>query len=194
MRFAFEQCLNNPVKPKTGDEYYWLHQQQLQNSALEFRFCNQKVKTEALELKLSVQENNQASKDSVKIESTTPTKKLLADTQALITNNLVDEFPQFIKGATLLITQGLSQHLSSQDQCKRDLPSKSAPSVLDNALTHKIIFKNHLLFIEANKAELSLNSGDLNKQQIKELSQLLKHWLLTKGIKLQQLVINGVKQ
>ncbi|CDZ77056.1 hypothetical protein BN59_01335 [Legionella massiliensis] len=191
---GFAQCLETSCRGKTGDDYYWQHQQELQNSALQFKpltsinKLNSQTLAEnepATDRKLSkLVLSQEFSAPIAKSETFIPDYQIKIWTQEFseLINSVYDKSGQF---------SSCDSNEFSQEKLR---PSAISEPLANKVFTRPLVFKNHQLFIRTNEAEFSLNSADLNKEQIKELSLLVKQWLSNKGIKLEHLIINGVKQ
>ncbi|ARG96958.1 hypothetical protein [Legionella micdadei] len=181
---------------KTDDEYYWQHQKDLENSALNFQSL---INGDTRHYSSPVAEN-----ESTRItdSESSPLVKPNAKTNTKMANpNFVFSEKNSLLGpeSNSYLPQGQSENYAFNIQTNssplqnNSTLDKLSPKVSPNKPT-LINLKNHQLFILNNEAEFSLNTIDLDYQQIKNLVQLLQKWLTNKGIRLQQLIINGVKQ
>ncbi len=190
----FQQALNPLQSKKGGDEYYWYHQQQLEISDLQFKpLKHSKGDQIALDSKQSSAPINTEFQEKTMVKEPAifkNEKEIKEQIYAPVNyeNNLKKEPLLAEKKPSLIaLPSGLNQKIKSF--------LEPANNCLENkAKFHSQVLKEHQLFIHENEAEFSLNTSNLTKQQSEELRLLLKEWLQSKGIKLQQLIINGVKQ
>lgn len=190
----FEHWLNTPAKDATGDEYYWQHQQHLQNSELHFQHKEQNPKQQALEL---AQTNSSSSPMGIEekiVELTKPKNNSTFTKQEEQSSALLPEFKLFI---SKLLDKLESNNLVLKTELisVKDPEQETSPQYLTRpSLTQKPEVKNHQLFINDKEAELSLNTSQLEPQHNKELIKLVKSWFRQKGFYLQKFIVNGVKQ
>lgn len=192
----FEQWMNNPAGQNSGDEFYWLHQQQLQNSDLRFESLIQE------------QNNQPATADILKEQST-----LL--NQAEFVKPVASRPLPFIAEPTALFhpTDNSLRPLKKDpihcSQKKNQQAIPSMPLLNINSKTHVPVtkepktpehraipspLKKHHLYIENQEVELSLNTQELNHHEEQELRQMIRLNIKGKGLSLKQLLINGVKK
>ncbi|KTC87765.1 hypothetical protein [Legionella drozanskii] len=181
---------------QTNDEYYWKNQQQLEDSALSFQDFIRGNKKELdsssaqTDLPTQVDSDSSLAMREVKKEASNPTE--LA-TQIITIETLANEVyrqasQQLLENPVSNFQPALKDLSPSLTSAKRSLPKQVTATQENSNL------KNYQLFILNNQAELSINTSQLDNQQTKELRQLIKQWLVNKGVRLQQLIINGVKQ
>lgn len=186
------QKLLSPTQQSTGDEYYWQHQTQLQQSSLHF---------EALP-----QENQQPQPIIVNTAAPDFTTATKQETTAQIEyqpqlngSNLNKENSNAYakKFAPLMseLEQALEQSTLPQDPSnnqKATATNSNTLKVEKPSLKRTIQFKNNHLFIQGEQAELTLNLHSFTKHEQKELMQLIQNHLKKKGLLLSRLIINGV--
>jgi outer membrane protein OmpA-like peptidoglycan-associated protein len=181
---------------QTDDEYYWKNQQQLEDSALSFQDF---IKGDKKELESSpAQKNwsNHANSDSslalrsVKKEVSNPFEfaTQLMTTETFATDVYRPVHQQLLDNPAFDFQPAVKERAPSLISTNRSLQKQIGLTEENSRL------KNYQLFILNNQAEFSLNTSQLDSQQTRELTQLIKQWLVKKGIRLQQLIINGVKQ
>ncbi|EHL30346.1 hypothetical protein [Legionella drancourtii] len=188
------QQLISPTQQSTGDEYYWQHQTQLQQSRLHF---------DALP-----QENRQQQP----IMDTTETS-IFATTTKQEPTALMEERSQLNdlgpyrenydacakKFAPLIhaLIQALEQStlpLATSNKKTTQVTNNQDNSIkwVNESLNRRIQFKNNHLFIQGEHAELTLNLHSCDKKEQKKLIQLIQNHLKQKGLVLSRLIINGV--
>lgn len=181
---------------QTDDEYYWKNQQQLEDSALTFQDLIKEDKKVPGSSSTQRTLSNHANSDSsltlraVKKEVSNSTELV---TQTKATETIAAEVyrpahQQELENPTPNFQPALKERSPSLTSVNRPLQKQTALTEESSKL------KNYQLFILDNQAEFSLNTSQLDKQQTTELTKLIKQWLVKKGIRLQQLIINGVKQ
>lgn len=189
----FEQWINRPTKQNSGDEYYWQHQEQLQQSDLHFakktwtRYDETQLLPTALQeadsvasaqcpaLALNREETTTKPSEHIKNQVSDWEKPVPSPIQFLkTTESIASEHPESVR----LLTPASE-------------PEKSLSSYNSKASMQPL--KNHHLFIQEEEAELTFNSQELNQKEQRELTMMLKNHLKQKGITLKQLIINGVK-
>ncbi|WP_347251594.1 hypothetical protein [Legionella sp.] len=183
--------------PKTSDEYYWQHQQQLENSALTFQSLLTEDKNPYPRSISSVQSTRVAVPASKPLEKRAPDNTYdLNPTLPLQQAKSPINFEQnsyFIRPNQMENKAFNAQEkYSDTPLANRDCANKKTSALTLNKVECDPV-KNHQLFIFNNEAEFSLNTTALDIQQINELIQLIKQWLTSKGIRLQHLRINGVQ-
>lgn len=190
---SFEQLLNPSEKQNSGDEYYWSHQQELECSELRFNSVAGKENLEVIQLTKVEPELKHLSNFEVteKAEASLDYNLKELSTKAYFSKNKIVINP--IESKVKL----KKNRLTICDSLKPDQPIKNSVLKLIKLLEKRIFirpfdFKLQHLFINGSEAEFSFNTANLSPQQTNELSHLVKSWLSAKGIKLQQLIINGV--
>lgn len=194
---GFEQLLHSPTKQTKDGDYYWQHQDQLQQSALTFYSLNHNVRI-AKEINgvMKINEPTNCPIDEANLEVAQHQIRFETETNAISRelNSLSDcELNELVT----LIKKTIEALGNSVEQKPNDKPivrsikqqEISSPSALPDA-----VLKNHQLFLNNNAAELSLNTSRLSTQEASELKKLIKKWLINKGFTLKQLVINGELQ
>lgn len=175
------------TKP-SGDEYYWQHQNQLQQSCLRFNQLNIKTPDEALE-----QKDAHKTDESIKNND--------SKMPFINANQLMPEEAKHSSPITALTVARVNQHLL--DSAQKNIALGTSQKPIDAAKPQEQTqrsqrpygaqaFKTHHLFIKEQAAELSFSEHRLKPEEKKELIQLIKAHLKRKGIALKQLIINGV--
>jgi hypothetical protein len=191
----FEQWITSPMKQNSGDEYYWQHQEQLEQSSLRFEpqpLVHQQKKPE----------------QSISSEATIDTPTVTPSADSPVQQNCISFQPEknCVKQSNAEVQFSINIE-SEPELFKNSLPAieQSAPTKNDLSIQTKEMinpdlpqfnqypFKNHHLFIKDEQAELTLNTKDLNHKEQKELTQLMKQHLKNKGLNLNKLIINGVQ-
>jgi hypothetical protein len=191
----FEDWLDTPSTKKNGDDYYWQHQNQLQQSALMFSSVNKQEasKRDNREV-LPDQDNRTAIKNSVFVSPAmiTPIPKPV-DTPSPSLASLISLAEPQITG---LKETHEPTTMSSDSKIinKMDAKNNSIEFIIRQILPKNSIFKNHQLFINNNEVELTLNTSQLSKEETHQLQKFMKQWLNQKGYALTKLIINGVLQ
>ena len=184
-------------KSLSGDDYYWQHQNQLQQSALTFNPIVSKTHSPPI-----------IPDDDTTIQPESSITAINMDTteQQMPINRLVETY--LTQSTTLetldvellltTIEQGIQNAVShndikrvnqtlSKNNCDRKL-------IANEVMLANSLFKHYQLFISSNHVELTLNTAQLSNRQTSELQKLIKQWLSNKGYSLKQLMINGVQQ
>lgn len=190
---GFDQLLDSPVKERTDDDYYWQHQNQLQQSALTFNPLASKARSPIIisddaaitqeAPRVIVTTNAEITHASIALdrylpESTTPSE--------------LEVLQLFATIKTTLEPKGNPPEGEITDQSTAKNTSKHVMS--NQTLLPNALFKNYQLYLNDNSVELTLNTAQLSKHQANELQKLIKQWLTKKGYSLKQLIINGVQQ
>lgn len=189
---GFEHWLNNPAKQSSGDEYYWQHQTQLQQSELHFDAKPlQTLKTEQL---LSKQ-NEPVFSPSAQVQK--PQHVALQNTLITATADTTSPYSPENKLIPLMtelkhVLEQSSLPMQTSQSTQNASTIKEANSISNSMMTSALQFKNNHLFILGEQAELTLNLHTLNKQEQNELVQLIQNYLKKKGLVLSCLTINGV--
>lgn len=177
---------------KKGDDYYWYHQQELENSALQFNALNLEAKAE----KRGIENETPVHQSLQKIEQkSTPNLLENWSTQFHELKSEISKIePRFLPDCPLSSRnpgKAIPDNFRPQHQSKiLNSINFSAAKILPRAF----IFKKHQLFISKNEAELSLNGANLSRPEIKELVRILKKLFYDQGLKLDKLIINGETQ
>lgn len=181
---------------QTDDEYYWKNQQQMEDSALSFqdfiRGEKKELESSPAQKNLSNHENSDSSLALRAVKKEVSNSTELA-TQLMTTVTLAAEVyrpaqQQLLENPAFEFQPVVKERAPSLISTNRSLQKQISLTEENSKL------KNYQLFILNNQAEFSLNTSQLDSQQTQELTQLIKQWLVKKGIRLQQLIINGVKQ
>lgn len=187
----FDALLNSSVKQNSGDEYYWQHQNQLQQSALRFNpLCVKHI--EQLEF-----EPTETGKPCINLQTDT------SDTVQQISNSSIKTGCEVIETALLpMIPEQSNKTVKAvfeqvmiylENKLEDKLTRNDAHKLIlsKQPIADTVIFKNHQLFIDNNVVELTLNTSQLSKDETSELQKLVKQWLANKGYILKQFIING---
>ena len=187
--------VTTPTKQSTGDEYYWQHQAQLQQSDL--HFDAKQLETQqpqyilnsngacsfnseiAHEKKEPIQSYNNFSPPIQKVEpdNSYPAKvtSLLAEVEQLVEHPLLSE---------------IQTHQKTTSESTADSKIEKNNEIPLNPLPH---FKNNHLFLDGKQAELTVNLNHFTKEEQKELIHIIQDYFKKKGLVLSRLIINGVK-
>ncbi|CEG57449.1 hypothetical protein [Legionella fallonii] len=189
----FELWLKTPTKQNSGDEYYWQHQEQLQQSALQFDSLTlahqqqQNIKVSSIQLASQLTDlqimDRPINRDSLNVLHEEINKPGSSAAEAL---NLLIQTEQK-SSPTIMPCEVNSSSLSIRNSMER----KEIKVINDS--NARYTFKNHHLFIQDQEAELTLNNQGMDAKEEKELIQTIKTFLKDKGIALNKLIINGVK-
>lgn len=191
----FDTLLNAPVKNNNGDDYYRQHQDQLQQSDLNFSPMTmspeKKPMAEPLE-NLKASTNNQTDPACL-IEQNT---KALAEPDCALIKTSSSPMMSPDQLNTTIKALHAAAIIQQENKLEDELPKNSRPNPanINPVLQNPMVFKNHQLFINNNLAELSLNTTQLSKDEARELQKLVKQWLSNKGHVLKQFILNGEKQ
>lgn len=179
---------------KKGDDYFWCHQQQLENSALQFKplHLETKVNNTSFEKEMSALKMHRP----IEQKMMQPFLEIQATKlHELKPNTSISKIEERDLSDCLLSPQNLNEAVPTNFS---SLPKPKIPDSIDfstaKILPRAFIFKEHQLFISKDEAELSLNGANLNRQEMKELVRLIKKWFFNQRIKLDKLIINGETQ
>lgn len=189
----FEDHLQDDKKNLSGDQYYLLHLEELQQSALDF--SAPQIKGNRFSPFEWREANNMQGQDA-KIDS--PQEKRGAALPMPIPF-------QTIRGAMLQALSPINNKLIQnikQAIHYLELPKRTSllnPGRLKShefSLNHKAIIKHqqYQLYLNRDEVELSLNGQTIPDEELPDLLKQIKLILGKKGLKLRQLLINGVKQ
>lgn len=186
--------MEHRTQKNTGDDYYWQHQDQLQQSNVHFdaQFCENQPR------KSLMNNHGDSTVDTSSQQQTTPQIHFINQINPTnhptlnVKETATKWFDQFstelavaLKKSTLPDKLNIIQpRVTVQD---------TVQSETNEYFSHPVQFKNNHIFIEGDYADLSLNLTTLNKQEQKELIQLIQEQLKKKGFLLRRLIINGVK-
>lgn len=191
---AFEAWLNTHGNHRDGSEYYWLYQDRLQQSALDF---SAKPYTHQKEIPLIITKHGTAFNDKkldnedtlavcITHQSLTTTK------QATLQADLAPLPPQPLQSGSLNNRASPIPTVCILTTNQDFLPNNTVDATaLSTRTMHD--FKNHRLFIHNEEAEISLNLPALKTKDFKQLTQLIKKIITQQGLLLKSLIINGVK-
>lgn len=191
----FDVLLNAPMNKTQGDEYYWQHQNHMQQSALTFNTLAANT-----EKPLNNYEDNSGNYPLIKsgtLHTIQQNPSHYVDMQNSVSSKSLPSLKLPIEHLTNVL-------ITMREQSAIQLESRLADNVRKNIIsntTHfnqivpeKAVFKSWQLFLNDNFAELSLNTTQLSKEETTELHKLIKQWLTEKGYALKQFIINGVSQ
>ena len=190
---GFETLLT--TQPRQADDYYWQHQNQLQQSAISFKpvkmDANPQIKPKLVEETCVSQQQIYPVQldvaDHVELQKSEP--QLSADQPHPATKIVIEQLITRIKKSIEQLKIQSEHAIAEQPNIPNianltPMPLTAVP----------ITFKNYQLFLNDNQVELTFNTSGLSKQQINELHNVVKQWLVQKGYALKQLTINGVQQ
>lgn len=186
--------LMSPTQQSSGDEYYWQHQSQLQQSSLHFDALPREDQQAPA---IIANTKTAAFADVAQHESTAPVK-IQPQVNAPCPNRenraagttklapIIYELNQALEQPTPPQNTSGKQQTTATNKQDEHIPW------VNESLDRRIQFKNNHLFIQGAQAELSLNLHSFNQQEQKELIQVVKNHLKNKGLTLSRLIINGV--
>ncbi len=184
--------LGTPTKQCSGDEYYWEHQQQLQQSNLAFNFQPTETSTPPLsftdkrlhgeDLKLpEAQMHYEVFTHSATVAQTNKSNQEVLPLRPYIYSsgkkNNNNSFYHFESTEVIEELENLAQETKKPQE--KPLPA--------------IQFKPYHLFMHSEYAELSLNLNSFSIEEQKELLHQIQQYLKLRGLTLSRLIINGVK-
>lgn len=191
----FERLLQSPTQQHSGDEYYWLHQDQLQQSALRFNVIKMtKQQSEPSitphqkmghQMSIQTQLNDMPNPRPTHQDRPVDNKIIPAPSTPIkpdVNNKRVEFTPKTV-----------SNPLSQKIQLNTINQVNAPKEIIDTSKKQPITWKNHHLFIHDNEAEVTLNLQELDTNEQKKLIQFMKNTLKQKGLALSQLIINGVR-
>ncbi len=190
----FETLLN---PGQFDDNYYWQHQNQLEQSALTFEPHSSMNKTQTIHF----QDKPTLSQLYSESHAESPKQSILPEHERILTRlEMTQEQVLEFKPITAGISHPIEKTITPPE--RQNSPIKDHGSkikYIKNSLVQTdrltpVQFKNHQLFIEDKQAELTLNTTTLSFDEAHALKTLLKKWLQAKSYTLKQLIINGVKQ
>lgn len=198
-KMKITESLNSNVlanKPKSvtdwNSDYYWLHQNQLEQSVIQFDAKELKEKTtrteenliaEYEEVTTEQQKQELNLSDTVNADSCTE-KKL----------NIHNQNQQSSIDVYQYKNDKMSHVCEFSQQKQLFTEAKILKTNINNLFSKPIEFKNNHLFIQEDKAELTLNLQRLDQQEQKDLIQMIKDYLKKKGLTLSRFIINGVSK
>jgi hypothetical protein len=185
------QHVFSPTQQSTGDEYYWQHQEQLQQSNLNFDALpsenehSQPIITNSTTNLITPAGQETATAIQQYLNDSTPAQE---NTTALLKKfaPLMSELEQALEQPTCVIAGDNKQKPLQTNKQSNTTKLEKEPG------EPRVQFKNHHLFILGAQAELSLNLHSGTKQEQKELIQLIQNHLKKKGLRISRLIINGV--
>lgn len=192
----FERLLDHSSKNSSGDEYYWQHQNQLQQSSLHFEL---KPATQQQKPQATSQANTAPDRQNRVAPSEGKTSQPKAELQAPKTDKPQNNKPLLPLSSTPPCSKSknasnpavvAATSMKPQPQCVDKFINtvKANTSQVDPGRE----FKKHHLFVEGEHAELSMNVDDLKEQEQKIVRQLIKNQFKNKGLILKKLTMNGV--
>ena len=188
----FEKFLSEEPS-KTNDDYYQIHQQQLEQSALTFHpLMTSSHKSNTIpESKAPLKQASTPIQEKLSLDSSPPREEFLSIKKFIITSKMDDFFqkPLFEKKETLSVLGDPKQFVK---QPQIDKTRSNSRSVL--AQQPSVVFKNHQVVVFNKQVELSINTATFSKQTSRDLQTRIKQWLVDNGYVLKQLTINGVIQ
>ncbi|MCL9682637.1 hypothetical protein [Legionella maioricensis] len=190
----FEQLINTPTKQNSGDEYYWQHQDQLQQSSLQFNpqpIANQSKKTKVLEKETIMYNpeghlqitNSPIRQNRYPFQYEKQNNTVLNTKVSQIFRELEPKLNPILMSVE---TPETSQKTDELDQFKEI-------NAIDSLPYNPNEFKNHHLFIHNKQVELTLNIQNLAPDEQKEFTSMMRNHLKNKGLTLSKLIINGVE-
>ncbi len=193
----FEDHLQDDKKELSGDQYYLLHLEELQQSALDFSASKTKGdRFNPFEWREARNRPEQVAKiDSPQEERdlTLPMplpfqtiRSAMLQAASQTSNKLIQGIKQAIHYLELPERTSL---LNPGDETTRLKSHEFSPN-------HKAIIKHqqYQLYLNQDEVELSLNRQTIPDEELPALLKQIKLILNQKGLKLRQLLINGVKQ
>lgn len=190
----FDVLLNAPMNETKGDEYYWQHQNHMQQSALTFNTLA--IRTEKPLNDYAANSMNHPVSQAGTVHTIQPIPSQYADMQC-VTSKILPSLTMPIEHLTSVINtmrelSAIQPESRLADNVRRNIIS--SPTHINQIIPEKAVFKSWQLFLNNNFAELSLNTTQLSKEETNELHKLIKQWLTEKGYALKQFIINGVSQ
>ncbi len=190
----FEQLINTPTKQNSGDEYYWQHQDQLQQSSLQFD-----PHPLAIQPKIKAVLENETIRNNPEVHLqilNNPTQPNLYPYQFEKQNDtlLSTKVSQIFKDLEQKITPIIMSVETANTPPKTDMLNQIKKiNEMVSSPDNPNEFKNYHLFIQGNQVELTLNIQDLDPYEQKEFTSMMKNHLKNKGLFLSKLIINGVE-
>lgn len=184
-----------PTKKNTGDEYYWQHQSQLQQSDLHF----DAKPLEAHQSKYILSNDGDNSFDSSMAHAQQePTQSYNKRSDSVQKTEPDNSYPAKVTSLLIESEQLVESPLLSEIQTHQQMTTEATTEsktertneIPLNPLTH---FKNNHLFLEGQQAELTVNLNHFTKEEQKELIHIIQDYFKKKGLVLSRLIINGVK-
>lgn len=177
-----------------GDAYYRNHQTQFQKSDLHFDASPITTHRTPLLLPMDKHTAFASSKPQATKEYTVYVNSLNDSTtfndKAYASN---EKFTPFIKELEQSIEQtasfiaAMNKRLTIEPQTAKSPIPKPEPIAIN-----EFEYKNNHLYLSGKQAELTLNLKHFNKQEQKDLINLLQKHFRQKGLVIRQLIINGV--
>jgi hypothetical protein len=187
--------LASPTQQSTGDEYYWQHQNQLQQS--ELHFDAQPIENQQQKL-VSLSNNEPVFNAPIHQEVTEQTALQQQQNNPIKNgvspNSYTKKFALIITELEQALEQSSVDNTNNNNKLSVDAKTEcQAIRVSRDTLNNTMQFKNNHLFIQGEQAELTLNMHQFNKQEQKELIQMIQDHLKKKGLVISHLIINGVR-
>ena len=195
LKSDFDHWIKSPAKQSSGDEYYWQHQSQLEQSRVQFDSLAQ-VNTAKKQIVISgIKDEN--------IRPSCSSADLMDNPLVLDFSTINDKIPN---KATSVNTTPEAISPLNQTMPTNLVLEKATSTIINNENTaqveeinsfiqehyHKFL-KNHHLFIHNNQVELSINTHALTDHEKKDLTLIMKHYLKSQNLSLHKLIINGVE-
>ena len=193
-KLDFEQLIATPTKQSNGDEYYWQHQYQLEQS--DIRFNPKPLEYINRSYKLTKDSLVKPSMVTDAVTDVAPIPVSPSQTYFNFPLETKDIPPQPAEELNMVINhlkkEVLFPYNETTTSCK-NVPKIQTKEAYSPVLkSNEYCFKNHHLFIQGDQAELTFNTKDLDHQEQRELTQLIRLQLKNKGLILNKLIINGV--
>lgn len=192
--------LNNPIHEEaddqsffklTGDEYYWQHQEQLQQSQLDFN-SNTKLVESKIELNEPPMPNDNKPKFIEKNPVETPHITPMKDTSFVQLSKMATEPYHSNFKKSILEVQKYAPGLPVARESEH--PNALVVNKLNkeiSSISYQLFIKKHHLFVDQNEVELTLNTNDMSSHEANESIKTIKNYLKKKGLFLKKLIING---
>lgn len=194
---GFEEWLNTPMHQQAQNEYYWIHQKELQPSALAFNPLNPPKTIQLATPVISCDEHTQEGHD---LENTPLQAGIDHDNnqKGLTSENPIkNQYPITPKTSNVApschrqIATTIEKEKAIKDDIRMDKPIKTTS--YQPFRSHESLKKHHL-FIQNSEAELSLNLHPLSANEQKKFIKTIKTLMKQKGVTLNKIIINGVQK
>lgn len=194
---GFEKWLSTPMHQKAQNEYYWVHQKELQPSALAFNPLNS---PKTIQLTSPVISCDKHTKEGHGLANSPLQAGIDHDNnQEGVTseNPLNSQYPITPKTSNVApsyhrqIATTIEKEKTIKDGIRMDKPIRTTSYQPFRA--HESLKKHHL-FIQNSEAELSLNLHPLSTDKQKKLIETIKALIKQKGVTLNKIIINGVQK
>jgi len=188
---GFMKLLDELQHSLQGDEYYWQHQDQLQQSQLTFAQKNPKsipktfrVTSSAKILKIEREESANKKLVMPCSEQVSLKRAFIAIPQSHILN---EQYGKVLNSDYEFIVA----HTTAEKPMEQIEELLKETNPLEHSKTSAALNKHHL-YIDQQEAELSINTYELKPKEQKQLMHMIKSYLKKKGWSLKKLMINGV--